>query len=599
MSDFKISCNCMDLTQGWKSASLRQHCGFGLLALIFSFGLGVSKADTLKTLDGNFHHGKASVISGGVKITGTNGIETSVTLSNLDSVVFAEAAEVIPGERSLNFPWANQDVGNVGAAGGARQETNAFTIRASGIGVGHSIDGFHFVYQPMSGNAEIVARIALLEAALPSAQAGVMIRQTLGPESAHAAVLLSPGAPATFHYRASRKRPNPELRGPKAPPPRWLKLEKKERFYVGSISEDGINWKVIGGQNIAISPTRNRDDQWFIGLAVSSHTNGSLCSAFFDEVKLRSYGVKAEFFSDEFKTLMKSQILSKTERWEGDRPAAARWTGVIIPKHSETYYFTVEPKDASQLWLDDRLIYSSKLNLVLPMFLNKYVPYELKLESSLLNAHRPAVKLYWNSRSQDKEVVPWTSLRPFRQTEPTNTPAVDPHIVDISRASASAAGVVLKSGTLIAGTAKELDETLLKFQPLGRSEEPMSTLNIARLQFRSMSPQLAARIASAVPGVLLANGDFIEGDFKAFSKGQVTISSVIFGLRSFAAASEAVAVVLRPFQPTAKFVVRTDTGSAFFAEDVEFQQEMMSLTEPILGKVNLKAADLLDCRRLR
>jgi len=127
----------------------------------------------------------------------------------------------------------------------------------------------------------------------------------------------------------------------------------------------------------------------------------------------------------------------------------------------------------------------------------------------------------------------------------------------------------------------------------------LSALNIARVQFRSMSPQLVARIASAVPGVLLANGDFIEGECRKFSKGRVTLSSVIFGLRSFDAGSEAVAVVLRPLQSAAKFVVRTNTGSALFADEVEFDEAMLILNEPILGTMKLKAPELLDCRRVQ
>jgi hypothetical protein len=214
-------------------------------------------------------------------------------------------------------------------------------------------------------------------------------------------------------------------------------------------------------------------------------------------------------------------------------------------------------------------------------------------------AKRSPVKLYWTSRSQAREVVPWTSFRPFRQSDPTNSSALDPHTVDISRAQASCAGLVLKSGTLLAGKAKELDETILKFEPVGGAEEPLSALNIARVQFRSMSPQLAARIASAVPGVLLVNGDFIEGECRKFSKGRVTISSVIFGLRSFDVGSEAVAVVLRPFQSAAKFVVRTNTGSALFAEDVYLEEATLALNEPILGTMKLKSAELLDCRRVR
>lgn len=143
-----------------------------------------------------------------------------------------------------------------------------------------------------------------------------------------------------------------------------------------------------------------------------------------------------------------------------------------------------------------------------------------------------------------------------------------------------------------------MDEALVNFEPLGRPRQTLNTVNIARLQFRSMSPQLAARIGSGVPGILLLNGDFIEGELKSFKKGRVTVSSVIFGLRSYDTASQAAAVVLGPFQKGAKFVVRTKTGSALFADAIGVEQETLVLVEPILGKMRLTSNELLDIRRL-
>src|SRR5204862_146146 len=81
-----------------------------------------------------------------------------------------------------------------------------------------------------------------------------------------------------------------------------------------SVSDDGHNWKVVGSQTIALSPTRNRDDQWYIGLVASSHSNGAFCTAVFDQVEVRSAGLKVDFFSDDFKTLLKTEILARLDR---------------------------------------------------------------------------------------------------------------------------------------------------------------------------------------------------------------------------------------------------------------------------------------------
>ena len=45
--------------------------------------------------------------------------------------------------------------------------------------------------------------------------------------------------------------------------------------------------------------------------------------------------------------------------------------------------------------------------------------------------------------------------------------------------------------------------------------------------------------------LLLRTGDFIDGSFKGIEKMQVSVSSVIFGLRRLSADREAVAVVIQ------------------------------------------------------
>ena len=81
-------------------------------------------------------------------------------------------------------------------------------------------------------------------------------------------------------------------------------------------------------------------------------------------------------------------------------------------------------------------------------------------------------------------------------------------------------------------------------------------------------------------------------------KGRVKISSVIFGIRTYGIASEAAAVVLRPFQKTATFIVRINTGSALFADKLDSQNGQLVLSEPLLGNMRLSARELLDVRRV-
>jgi len=534
-------------------------------------------------------------------ITQTNGTQSNVAMSNLTSVVFADGEEVFPGEHSLSAPWSSQDIGAVGVPGGARQTSNSFAVRASGAGLGGSADAFHFVFQQMAGDGEIVARLAEVDPRHPRAEAALVIRQTLGPESAFAAVVVSPGAPATFQYRVSRSKPNPGLRGPKASVPQWLKLEKKDKFYIGSISEDGKNWRVVGSQTIKLSPTRNLDDQWYIGLAASSHSNGTACTTLFDEISVRLHGITFQLFTDDFKTLSSTMILPNFPKaprsWEGPHPAAIRCTGQFIPPQTDQYSFSIRASEPCKVWVDDKLACSSAVSVRQQFSLQQLKPVTIKLETRAEKETRFAATVFWTTLSHGGGPIVEQMLLPDRNPARPQVTNASPNQV-LRRAQAAAAGIVLKNGTVLAGEVKEMDETLAAFEPIGGSRQTLNTLNIARVQFRSMSPQLAARISSGSPGILLLNGDFVEGELKSFKKGRVTVSSVIFGLRSYDTANQAAALVLRPFQNGAKFVVRTSTGSALFADNIDVDQEALLLAEPILGKLRLKSNELLDIRRL-
>ncbi|CAA6676700.1 MULTISPECIES: DUF1800 family protein [unclassified Lentimonas] len=88
--------------------------------------------------------------------------------------------------------WYHSDIGNVAAEGStvANSET-AFTLEASGNDIWNSADEFHYAYQQLDGDGEIIARVDSLVLTNPWAKAGVMIRETLDANSANVISLIS------------------------------------------------------------------------------------------------------------------------------------------------------------------------------------------------------------------------------------------------------------------------------------------------------------------------------------------------------------------------------------------------------------------------
>ena len=86
---------------------------------------------------------------------------------------------------SLPSGWSDGDIGSVGVTGSASYTSNVFTVKGSGAGMTGTADGMNLVYQTLSGDGTIVARVVSSSAG----QAGVMIRETLNANAADAFVI--------------------------------------------------------------------------------------------------------------------------------------------------------------------------------------------------------------------------------------------------------------------------------------------------------------------------------------------------------------------------------------------------------------------------
>ena len=80
-------------------------------------------------------------------------------------------------------PWDSTDIGAVGTTGFAGYVDGAFYVGGDGADIWGTADAFRFVYQPVAGDADIVARVIDEVAAHPFAKAAVMFRQSLDPSS--------------------------------------------------------------------------------------------------------------------------------------------------------------------------------------------------------------------------------------------------------------------------------------------------------------------------------------------------------------------------------------------------------------------------------
>ncbi len=84
-----------------------------------------------------------------------------------------------PATPTLPAPWTSADVGSPASPGSASATGGTFTVGGGGVDIWGTSDQFQFVYQPLQGDVEVIARVASLQYADPWSKAGVMIRETL------------------------------------------------------------------------------------------------------------------------------------------------------------------------------------------------------------------------------------------------------------------------------------------------------------------------------------------------------------------------------------------------------------------------------------
>ena len=177
-------------------------------------------------------------------------------------------------------PWYHLDIGNVGFPGTASGTGDSFSVMASGEDIWASEDAFHYVFQPISGDFEIAARVVSIGKGYEWAKAGVMIRETLGTGSRYALMCATLSNGAAFQRRVMTGVPSNGSKTTSMRFPYWLRLVRKGGTFTGYYSKDGAKWREMGSDNI------NMSEAVYVGLAVTSHDNEATNHAVFDHINV-------------------------------------------------------------------------------------------------------------------------------------------------------------------------------------------------------------------------------------------------------------------------------------------------------------------------
>ncbi len=189
---------------------------------------------------------------------------------------------VVSANYSVTPSWPTQDIGSVNQRGSMSYSGGTFTIAGSGSGIASTEDSFHFVYQQLRGNGQIIARITQVHDSHPTMVAGVMIRDSLDPGASTATLSLSKGNVMTFQARTDDGQASSPVTSSSAEAPYWVKLTRTGNTITGYTSSDGTNWTQTGQTTLQLKSS------FYLGMAVAAGDANATTTGVFDSVIVKS-----------------------------------------------------------------------------------------------------------------------------------------------------------------------------------------------------------------------------------------------------------------------------------------------------------------------
>ncbi len=263
----------------------------GSQVVLSGSGFGASQGSSYVTLNGtvatinSWSDTSITITIPAGATTGFLVVTVAPSMNNSNAMVFEVTSSPLP------VGWLDQDIGAVGLAGGSTYSNGTFTIQGAGLGVGGTgsgflgpWDSFHFVYQRMSGDGSIIARVVSEPGT--TGQAGILIRQTIediAPPNAFVSYFPQ-NTNIVFWDRTTENANESSIANTSSVSlPYWVKLVRSGNMFSAYAAADGMNWVQIGtSQSISMS------QNLYVGLGVSSHITSSLATATFDNVSVSS-----------------------------------------------------------------------------------------------------------------------------------------------------------------------------------------------------------------------------------------------------------------------------------------------------------------------
>lgn len=182
----------------------------------------------------------------------------SYTFSNVtsDNYLLPDFVKSTSGY-ALPSPWSHTHIGSGTNAGWAGFKNDTFGIEGYGRDIWGGADDFNFIYRSLSGNGEIVARIANFNKPHEWTKTGVMIRESLAANSKHVMLAKTPGNGLAPQYRSSTGGGSYHNMGgtnrlDTLKSANWVKITRNGNEFKSYYSYNGTTWNLLETTTISM-----------------------------------------------------------------------------------------------------------------------------------------------------------------------------------------------------------------------------------------------------------------------------------------------------------------------------------------------------------
>ena len=198
-------------------------------------------------------------------IAGSSNAPRTQNPSTWDNVSISTTRVAPPGVCPGAYTCA--DVGQGYQAGSQTVNNGTWQFAAGGSDIWDVYDMFHFVYQPLTADGTVSARVVSTGPTTPTyddqwEKAGVMLRQTTDPQSPYYGVFETPKHGVVVQWRSAQAGTTSQVVGPVVSPvyPLYLMVGRWQDphpggalYYTAYTSTDNVNFTAIPGSTIALA----------------------------------------------------------------------------------------------------------------------------------------------------------------------------------------------------------------------------------------------------------------------------------------------------------------------------------------------------------